>query len=117
MKLNIISLVLFIGALLAGAAVSAETIYTWTDENGVRHMTNISPVQSPDKLDVIELEPAPLPEEPAIQYTLPEAPTGSEAETEITIIDNHVIVPVLLSYKGRQVKARPGCCWTPAQQT
>ena len=106
MNLRIINLVALIGAFLAAAVASADTIYSWTDENGVRHMTNIPPVQSSDNLEVIELEPPPISNEPAIQYALPEEPAASEDETEVAIINNHVIVPVLLSYKGRQVKAR-----------
>jgi predicted aspartyl protease len=106
MNLKIVSCVIFIGAFLAASVSSADTIYTWTDENGVRHMTNIPPVQTSGNLDVIELEPPPIREEPEIQYTLPEDPSVPEDETEVSIVDNHVIVPVLLSYKGRLVNAR-----------
>ncbi len=86
--------------------VEADTIYTWTDENGVRHMTNIPPVQAADNLDIMELEPPPAGGKPEVQYALPEDAPALEDETGISIIDDHVIVPVLLSYKGRQVKAR-----------
>ncbi len=86
--------------------VEADTIYTWTDENGVRHMTNIPPVQAADNLDIMELEPPPAGGKPELQYALPEDAPALEDETGISIIDDHVIVPVLLSYKGRQVKAR-----------
>jgi len=106
MNLRIISLVILIGAVLAAVTVSAATIYTWTDENGVVHMTNIAPVQSPDNINVIELKPPPLSQESEIQYAAPDDPSSSDNTTEIAIIDNHVIVPVLLSYKDRQVKAR-----------
>jgi predicted aspartyl protease len=107
MNLRIISLILFSGVFLVlSAMASADTIYTWTDENGVRHMTNIPPVQAKDNLDVIELEPPSIAGEPEIQYTLPQEDSVSEDETEISIIDDHVIVPVLLSYKGRQVNVR-----------
>lgn len=105
MNLKIISLAILFGALLAAAASPADTIYTWIDENGVRHMTNIPPVQSSGNLDVIELEPPRADEGPAAQYTLPEEYPASEAETAVAIQDNHVIVPVLLAYKGRQVNA------------
>lgn len=106
MYLRIFRLVIFFNILLSAALATAETIYTWTDKNGVRHMTNIPPVQSSEKIDILELEPPPISEEPEIQYALPEEPVPLENETAVDIIDNHVIVPVLLSYKGRQVKAR-----------
>lgn len=107
MTLKTISLILLSGAFLVPPSmVEADTIYTWTDENGVRHMTNIPPVQAADNLDIMELEPPPAGGEPEVQYALPEDAPPLEDETEISIIDDHVIVPVLLSYKGRQVKAR-----------
>jgi len=105
--LKIISLILLSGACLVLSPIaSADTIYTWTDENGVRHMTNIPPVQAADNLDILELESPPTGGVPELQYTLPQDIPALENETEISIIDDHVIVPVLLSYKGRQVKAR-----------
>jgi len=106
MHLRIFSLALFIVVMLANASVTADTIYTWTDENGVRHMTNIPPVEPAEKVDIIEIEPPPISDKPAIQYALPEKPPPTEKTTEVDIIDSHVIVPVLLSYKGKQVKAR-----------
>ncbi|UCD66683.1 MAG: aspartyl protease family protein [Deltaproteobacteria bacterium] len=106
MNLKIFSLVLLIGAFLAVAEVSADTIYTWTDEHGVRHMTNVPPVKPVDDLDVLELKPPPVQEGPEIQYAQPEEPPASENATKVTILDNHVIVPAQLSYKGRQVKVR-----------
>lgn len=106
MNLRIISLAIVIGTLLAASVSLADTIYTWTDENGVRHMTNVPPVESSGNLDVIELEPPLQGEEPQIQYSLPEEPSVPENETKVSIVDNHVIVPVQLSYKGRWVNAR-----------
>ncbi|MDX1775306.1 MAG: aspartyl protease family protein [Desulfobulbales bacterium] len=106
MKHFTIGLAFLMGVFLASTAIPGDKIYSWTDENGVRHMTNIPPVQSPGQLDVIEMEPRPLPQEPAAQYTLPEPPPAAEAETAISLMNNHVIVPVLLSYRGRQVEAR-----------
>jgi predicted aspartyl protease len=92
--------------LLAATTVFAETIYSWIDENGVRHMTNIPPVQATQKLEIIELKPAPGIEEPEVQYVQPEVPPGAEEETEVVILDNHVIVPVRLTYENRQVNAK-----------
>jgi len=106
MHLRIISLAIVTGAFLAASASSADRIYTWTDENGVRHMTNIQPVQPPAKLDIIEMEPGPEGVGPEAHYALPEEPPAAADETEVSIIDSHVIVPVLLSFKGRQVTAR-----------
>jgi predicted aspartyl protease len=106
MNLKIISLAIILGILLAASLSPADTIYTWIDEYGVRHMTNIPPVQPSDNLDVIELDSPPIAEAPAAQYALPEGHPASEDETEVAILDNHVIVPVLLTYKGRQVNAR-----------
>jgi len=107
MNLNISRTMLLSAAFLILAALaSADTIYTWTDENGVRHMTNIPPVQAGNRIDVIELEPPAIAVEPDIQYALPQKPVASEKETKVSIIGDHVIVPVLLSYKGRQVSAR-----------
>lgn len=91
--------------LLATSTVYAATIYKWIDENGVWHMTNIPPVQSSQKLEIIELEPVPETGAPEIQYVKPEAPPGAKEETEVVILDNHVIVPVQLTYENRQVSA------------
>ena len=106
MQLKITSLIIVSVTLLAAAAFAEDKIYTWTDENGVRHMTNIRPVQPPAKLDIIELEPGPVGEGPEAHYALPEKPLPAADETAVSIIDNHVIVPVLLSLEGRQVAAR-----------
>jgi len=105
MKLRIFSLTILAATLLVAAA-AADTIYSWTDENGVRHMTNIPPVQTSGNIEIIELKPPPISSEPAIQYVKPEEPTALDSETEVAIVDNHVIVPVVLSYNGKQVKAR-----------
>ncbi len=105
MNSKIISLVILLGVVMAAVFVSAETIYIWTDENGLRHMTNVPPVQATGKLDVIELEPPPVPEGSETQYALPQKPAAQEDKTEVAIVDNHVIVPVTLSYKGKRIKA------------
>jgi len=105
MNLKLLTLGLAIAALLVAPLASADTIYTWTDENGVRHMTNIPPVESAEDLDIIELKP-PAFTEAESRLAIPEEPSPAVNETAITIIDNHVIIPVLLSYKGKQVNAR-----------
>jgi len=106
MNLRIISLTIVTGTLLAASVSFADRIYIWTDENGVRHMTNIQPVQPPVKLDMIEMEPGPEGEGPEAHYALPEEPPAAADETAVAIIDSHVIVPVLISLHGREVNAR-----------
>jgi len=98
-RLFILSLVF----LASGAA--ADTIYTWIDENGVRHMTNIPPVQPSESLEVMKLETPPITQEPEIQYIQPEEPSMADKETKVEILDSHVIVPVQLSYEDRRVNA------------
>lgn len=92
--------------MLSSVLAAGETIYSWTDKNGVRHMTNIPPVQPNTEVDIIEMEPPLITGEPAIQYAQPDAQSPLQDETEISIIDNHVIVPVTLSYKQKKVRAR-----------
>jgi predicted aspartyl protease len=100
----IISAVLAI-FILSTAMAAGETIYTWTDTNGVRHMTNIPPVQSNGKVDIIEIEPPQITGEPEIQYAQPDEQLPSQDETEIHIINNHVIVPATISYKQKKIRA------------
>jgi predicted aspartyl protease len=106
MNRRIIILAVWCGAFLAASVSAADKIYTWTDGNGVRHMTNIPPVQDSVKPEIIELKPAPAGEAPQAQSALPEEPPLIPDETAVVIIDSHVIVPVLLAFKGRQVNAR-----------
>jgi len=105
MKLGTTLLALLAITLLAAAITAAERIYTWTDENGVRHMTNMPPVQSSGTITVMELEAPAAGDEPATHYAVPE-PLPEPAETQVTILDNHVIVPVQLAFNGRMVNAR-----------
>ena len=90
--------------LLSAIIATGETIYSWTDENGVRHMTNIPPVQSENKVDILDIKPPQIVGDPAINFTEPEANSASKDETQVSIIENHVIVPVTLSYKLKKVK-------------
>lgn len=93
-------------SMLAVATAAGETIYTWTDESGVVHMTNIPPVQSDQKVDIIEMKQPAITGAPAIQYAQPDDQPPPQNETEITIINNHVIVPASISYKQKKVSAR-----------
>jgi len=105
MKSSSVRVLMLSWILLATSTVYAATIYKWIDENGVWHMTNIPPVKSSQKLEIIELEPVPETRAPVIQYVKPEEPPGAKEETEVVILDNHVIVPVQLTYENRQVSA------------
>jgi predicted aspartyl protease len=105
MKSSSVRVLMLSWILLATSTVYAATIYKWIDENGVWHMTNIPPVQSSQKLEIIELEPVPETGAPEIQYVKPQEPAGPKEETEVVILDNHVIVPVQLTYEDRQVSA------------
>jgi len=106
MKSGMIRFLIYAGVFLAATVAIADTIYIWIDENGVRHMTNIPPVQPSENLDVMELEPPPITEEPEIQYVKPQESAEPEEETKVASLDNHVIVPVLLIYNDRQVYAK-----------
>jgi predicted aspartyl protease len=92
--------------MLTTAIAASDTIYSWTDENGVRHMTNVPPVQADQKVDILEIKPPQIVGEPEIQLTQPEKKSLNPYETAISIIDNHVIVPVTLTYKQKKVTAR-----------
>ncbi|MGW8287195.1 MAG: aspartyl protease family protein [Desulfobulbales bacterium] len=105
MKSSSVRVLMLSWILLATSTVYAATIYKWIDENGIWHMTNIPPVQSSQKLEIIELEPVQETGAPEIQYVKPEEPPGAKEETEVVILDNHVIVPVQLTYENRQVSA------------
>ena len=94
-----------IALVVLAAAAPAETIYTWTDENGVRHMTNILPVQPPEDLETMEIEPPPITDQSGISYVKPEKPLEKETETKVNIVQDHVIVPVVISYQGKKAKA------------
>jgi len=92
--------------LLAASVAVCETIYSWTDENGVRHMTNVPPVQPGKKMEVFEVKPPQVVGEPAILSAQPETQSANRMETPVFIKGNHVIVPASLTYKTRKVKVR-----------
>jgi predicted aspartyl protease len=107
MHFRMINLVILAAAfILSTAMATAEGIYTWTDENGVRHMSNMEPVEFSGKIEIMELKPAANSEEPRSQYSQPVSPPATQHETKVKIIDNHVIVPVTLLYKKKRVRAR-----------
>lgn len=106
MNLRIIFMAALAAIVLSTASAQGATIYTWTDENGVRHMTNIPPVQPNHDVETLEIKPPPIVGEPAIQYVQPEEKSAGKYETEVDIIDNHVIIPATLSYQQKKVKAK-----------
>ena len=106
MGLRIIVFVLLVTLMLSTAIAVGDTIYSWTDENGVRHLTNIPPVQPSGEVDIMEITPPPITGEPEIQYAQPDKQSSEHEETKINILDNHVIVPVTLFYKQKKVRAR-----------
>jgi len=103
MKVKICMLFLALNCL-AAAALCAETIYSWTDENGVRHMTNIPPSEVSGKVETIQLKPVPLQ-----TFTPPPSEKKAAAtadETPITIHRDHVIVPTTLIHKNATIEAK-----------
>jgi hypothetical protein len=106
MNLKTVSLLILGFALIAAAVAAAETIYTWTDENGVIHMTNVEPVQAPGGLDVKTMKAAPGRSGGQAVFSMPTPPPVPVDETRVVIEEDHVIVPALLSHNGREVKAR-----------
>ena len=97
------ALIIFI---FAAAMAAGETIYTWTDEYGVVHMTNVPPVQSDQKVDIIEMKSPAITGAPEIQYAQPSEESSSQNETKIDIINNRVIVPAPISYQQKKVRVR-----------
>jgi len=89
---------------LTAAAPYAETIYSWTDENGVRHMTNIQPSDATGKVEIIQLKPIPHQTftPPSLQK---DAAAAQTAETPIAIHRDHVIVPTTLIHKNVTIEA------------
>ena len=101
MNFRIIILSILAIFILATVPAAGETIYSWTDKNGVRHMTNIPPVDPDIKVEIIDVKPPQVVGVPGIQPAKPE----KQYTTKVLIINNHVIVPVTLIYKQKKVKA------------
>ena len=98
-----ISLLIAVICCLATAVLYAETIYSWTDENGVRHMTNILPSEASGKVEIIELKPVP-PQTFTPPLQKKAAPTSDE--TPIIIYRDHVIVPTTLIHNNTTIEAK-----------
>jgi len=107
MRMKTFSLTILVVILLSASSATAQKIYTWTDEKGVRHATNLPPVEPLEKVQIMQLKrPSFSAEEPEVQYTQPVESLAPETETRIDIVDSHVIVPVTLTYNGTQIEAR-----------
>ena len=106
MNLRIILFAILATFMLSTTIVEADTIYSWTDEKGVRHMSNIPPVQSDIEVEVMDIKPPQVVGAPIIQYAQPDEKSPLLDETKISIINNHVIVPVSLSYKRKKVRVK-----------
>jgi predicted aspartyl protease len=92
-------------ALILSATIAAgDAIYTWIDEKGVRHMSNILPVDSNVEVEIMEIDPPQVVGAPMVNYTKPESSSRKKYETKVSIVDNHVIVPVTLTYNLKKVK-------------
>ena len=91
---------------LATAVPFAETIYTWTDENGIRHMTNIPPSKTSGKVELMQLKPAPpVTSSPPVQQKALKTEVESNDVTPISLYGNHVIVPTTLIVNDTRIVA------------
>jgi hypothetical protein len=102
-----IALAVIIATFMIATAVSADNvIYTWTDENGVQHMSNIPPVDSDIEIEVLETKPPQIVDGPGVQATpKPKEKSSKKKTTKFSVVKNHVIVPVTISYKKKKVRA------------
>ena len=105
MHFRVINLAALAAFILLTAIAAADTIYTWTDENGVQRMSNMEPVDSSVKVEIMELKPTANSGGPAIQQAQPKRKSPRPKGTKVKIINNHVIVPVTLSYQRRKIRA------------
>ncbi|NOQ65586.1 MAG: DUF4124 domain-containing protein [Desulfobacterales bacterium] len=105
MKFRIFFIAAIAFFMLSSTATADNTIYSWTDENGVRHMSNIPPVDSDVKVEILETKPAQVIGDPGIKHTQPVKKTPKQYTTKVSIVGDHVIVPVTLKYKKKQVRA------------
>ena len=105
MKFRIFFIAVITVFILSGTTAADNIIYSWTDENGVRHISNILPVDSDVKVEILETKPAQVIGGPGIKYTQPEKKPSKQYTTKVSIVGDHVIVPVTLKYKRKRVRA------------
>ena len=106
MKFRIFFIAVIAFFILSSTTTADNTIYRWTDENGVTHMSNIPPVDSDVQIEILETRPIQVIGGPGIKYTQPEKSTPKQYTTKVTIVGDHVIVPVTLRYKRKRVVAK-----------
>ena len=104
MHIRLVLLAAAVIMLFAAAATAETTIYTWTDKNGVKRMSNMPPVDSEVEFQVLETRPTQVIGDPVVPYIQVNKATPKKLTTRVKIINNHVIVPVTLSYNNREVK-------------
>ncbi len=105
MVLRVIIMALLTTFILSTGTSADNTIYTWTDEKGVRHMSNIPPVDSEIKFEILETRPPQVVGNPRTQSSPAPKNSRDKYTTKVSIVNNHVIVPVTLAYKKKKVKA------------
>ena len=105
MHLRIIIFATLATFMLSANIATGDIIYVWTDENGVQHMTNIPPSRSDVEVEIMDIKPPQVVGAPII-LRKKDNPAPKKFVTKVAIIDNHVIVPVSLSYKKKKVKAK-----------
>jgi predicted aspartyl protease len=105
MHLRIIIFATLATFMLSANIAAGDIIYVWTDENGVEHMTNIPPSRSDVEVEIMDIKPPQVVGVPIIQRKK-NNPSQKKFVTKVAIINNHVIVPVSLSYKKQKVKAK-----------
>ena len=99
-----ISLLVTVICCLTTTVLYAETIYSWTDKKGVRHMTNIPPSEASGKVEIIELKP--VPPQTFTPPPLQKKAVAISDETPITIHRDHVIVPTTLIHNNTTIEAK-----------
>ena len=105
MKFRIFLIAVIAFFMLSSTTIADNTIYKWTDENGVDHMSNIPPVDSEVQVEILKTKPIQVIGAPKTKYTQPEKSPPKQYTTKVTIVGDHVIVPVTLRYKRKQVRA------------
>jgi len=76
----------------------AARFYIWTDENGVKHISETPPEEDVGEVDSVKYK-APPPVSPQI----PEPPETKSSVSEVTIKGNQVLVPVIIGYGGKKI--------------
>ena len=105
MKFRIFFIAAIAFFMLSSTTTADNTIYRWTDKNGVDHMSNIPPVDSDVQVEILETKPVQIIGGPGIKYTQPDKSPPKQYTTKVKIAGDHVIVPVTLRYKRKQVRA------------